>query len=1241
MRTRLLVAFVLCGLALSASAAQRIPFSGRTAEQLAAAGVQPVSMGAPQGMKPIDWAGDKASSQNQLIVPAHTAGYAGSSAWLISGRKWGDGVLLPLDVEPMMIYQVRVRARVLNGWLHCYVGGTQLGDGKDLKGETGVMRGHGWQTYTFEFTTAPEQRKVYLALTNWQVGTFLLDWVEYAPLERISTPANPAGFSIAPVFDPKPVTVGAKTVWVFDEPDFPERSTADAAFWHKALTAAGHRVSLAGVQQICTLDTKRPARVDVLVFPNRGYFPADCEPAVTSFMANGGAVIVGGSFRTEGFDTRKVSAETLQKFYRGEVSPSAVRVPSGKWLRKTADGQWATPWRLYDRQIFPYVYEGFHLTLTDVAYIPPFTIPANTTLVRADWLSAFDLTLPDSIVAPHTVHGVVPLTYFGEMGRKFYPLKENRDNVYLSLYVPTTATDAVSAASDAFVLRYHSSQLPSGTLVHLGRLADLILGGEQAAAAAAGLVHLACQPQLPGERCPAYYAEMANLRAKVDNAAKLYSAADDYLRDHLAQRTASMPHLARLFRRLLLVTRIHEELRDRYPTALPPAVDALFRARGSNSSPKQVDAAWEYALRSKMHQLADAVSAECRPLAAKNSADRLRIPWSSSPLIFGGNNDGGGGYRHLDQLARASQELGFSWVGRSGSNEPWMDRIYQQYGVKNYIGMGHIQGWWNPVLYNMNDDVLQQVTAVARTYRDRPSIAAHGTSCELLPSEPKTPIVQQKFRVYVQERYGRIENLNRVWGTSYASWDAILPPEKPKATGTPDHAAWEEYTRWNQTLFEDFNRRMCQAIRAGDPGRPVITQFHEPVGGRTDSGLNKLRLHQYEDLDGSHENVESHDWLHLGLAPTPTCNEEWHGILWSRGDSLDNAYRCVERMGIEAAQGQVGWIVFPYTDARGFRGALFDELCHPYPGTWSFTYITRRLQRVGELAVRGNNPPARVAMLHSDTAFRHTSHLDEAYMQERAGWYTLLRAAGVPVKVLDETQVTPRALAQYDVLIVPSAVYLPRDTAQAIEAYVSAGGTAVFQTSGMPAYDAYGNTLKLFDGHLVSDRDAQRPGVPALMLGATAYKSWRYADRFAVPSAPPKSRPVLKYVSGETAMARFPWGRGTVVLNGCPAPLDLGEGWEHDALAFLPLLQSIGIDDSYRLFQMQSGTAFIWPRVLDGHTYLWFVAGDTPEMVALQELRISSAKRLRDVLTNETISPKNGVFRIGVPAPGIRVLKVE
>jgi hypothetical protein len=207
------------------------------------------------------------------------------------------------------------------------------------------------------------------------------------------------------------------------------------------MKAAGHDARPATVKDITTLDKDGRADVDVLVFPNRGFLPAEGEPGIFRFLAQGGVVIVGGSLvSTAGGPGGSLPEHTMDRVFRGELTPEQTRVPGGKWLRRTALNTWATPWRAYCLQVFPYVCQDFQVGLRYPSYVRPSVkdLPAGTALTPAPWLQPHGIPLRQRLTTKQRVDVLLPLTWCGRPRQaRFVATPECRDNVYLGLYAPT------------------------------------------------------------------------------------------------------------------------------------------------------------------------------------------------------------------------------------------------------------------------------------------------------------------------------------------------------------------------------------------------------------------------------------------------------------------------------------------------------------------------------------------------------------------------------------------------------------------------------------------------------------------------------------------------------------------------------------------------------------------------------------------------------------------------------------
>ena len=97
------------------------------------------------------------------------------------------------------------------------------------------------------------------------------------------------------------------------------------------------------------------------------------------------------------------------------------------------------------------------------------------------------------------------------------------------------------------------------------------------------------------------------------------------------------------------------------------------------------------------------------------------------------------------------------------------------------------------------------------------------------------------FRLWLQAKYGGLDQLNVEWGSSFPSWDQVLPKtsdeiiaELGRGVAHANLAAWMDHREYNDDTFHAAVARYRDAIHANDPGAPMGysgTQMPSAWGG--------------------------------------------------------------------------------------------------------------------------------------------------------------------------------------------------------------------------------------------------------------------------------------------------------------------------------------------------------------------------------------------------------------------------
>lgn len=140
--------------------------------------------------------------------------------------------------------------------------------------------------------------------------------------------------------------------------------------------------------------------------------------------------------------------------------------------------------------------------------------------------------------------------------------------------------------------------------------------------------------------------------------------------------------------------------------------------------------------------------------------------------------------------------------------------------------------WWHPAVREYGCEL---VTSMGRTFRARDEFLFY-----LFQWEADGPYVrtdkgtrevgygrhaEADFRAWLKKKYRDITALNRRWGTTYTSFDAITPPADrfvvERRRTEPLAAEWEA---WREASYEDWCRWLYQAWKKNDPTKPVLAE---------------------------------------------------------------------------------------------------------------------------------------------------------------------------------------------------------------------------------------------------------------------------------------------------------------------------------------------------------------------------------------------------------------------------------
>jgi beta-galactosidase len=416
----------------------------------------------------------------------------------------------------------------------------------------------------------------------------------------------------------------------------------------------------------------------------------------------------------------------------------------------------------------------------------------------------------------------------------------------------------------------------------------------------------------------------------------------------------------------------------------------------------------------------------------------------------------------LDLMGRNSI---YACLATSTAAHPaWMARKYPDVlrvdfeGRKRRFGRRHNSCPNSPTFRHYSVRLAEKL---AERYKDHPTLVAWHVSNEY-GGYCYCDNCAAAFRVWLKERYGTLEELNRRWNSAFWNhtffdWEEIVPPNALSEHYSPDSTAFQaislDYCRFQSDSLLECYRLEYEAIKRHSPDVLVTTNLMHRF-----KQLDYFKWAKYLDI----VSWDSYPQNDQNLADYAMWHDLMRGLkrgqpfmLMEQTPSQVNwaAYCGLKRPGVlrlwsyqAVAHGADTVMYFQLRQSLGslekFHGAVIAHAGHEHTRVFrEVSELGRELAALNDAVIDGRTE-ARVAILfdwENWWALEYSAgpSKDLKYLPQVEKYYRALWQQNIPVDFVSPEM----ELDKYAVLVAPVAYLLQPGYAAKVEAFVARGGT--------------------------------------------------------------------------------------------------------------------------------------------------------------------------------------------------------
>ena len=530
----------------------------------------------------------------------------------------------------------------------------------------------------------------------------------------------------------------------------------------------------------------------------------------------------------------------------------------------------------------------------------------------------------------------------------------------------------------------------------------------------------------------------------------------------------------------------------------------------------------------------------------------------------------------------------------------------------------------------------------------------------------------ERFREWLQNKYGTLEKLNEAWHRTFTDWKQVEPPRYGTILTYTDFVDWRVY--YGYKLAEDLKMRN-DAVKAVDPSH--VTTSHAP----NPSPLARTLADPYDATD-DFLMKDSVDYFGTSFYPKLTAvQNNW--TLNRRVLAMDLTASVTDGRGFYVGELQSGFGVHGTTIgsevtpsdleiwtwgmvSRGARAVNYYAFYPMNAGYESGGYgmiqldgtLTERSKRAGAIAkkIAANVDlllQAKPKQPESAIVFSPLVPLLGGYDEEGtrnamhkalAGYHRMFFERNLPVQVLSSRELVGKDLQKFKLIVLPYPLMMTNEEAAALKAYVEKGGHLFVEARpGWVTEEGHAEGVVPGFGwtEMLGVREASiDPGkeIP-VKWGEAEFTGASLAEHFMVVDE--KAKVMATFTDGMPAAYEHVYGKGSAMLLGTFA----GQGNETKPVVMHPLGGILAKWAGLTIPELKA-PALVELREMGGEkgqfVFLFNHADKAAQVEFAEELERPAAS-VREIVTGETRKAEGRRFKAAteVSAQSVRVYRID